>query len=500
MQSGSVSGPVSPAEGAAEEVCPGPVGNDWGRHYARGLAWTDLLVTVWAVVGVQLVWLDDLSVSLPLPELGSVNYFFVSAFIVAGWMVALKVSGSRNSRVFGQGAQEYQAVLNASFVWFGLVAIAAVLVKADIARGYLLMAFPAGTALLWASRWLWRQWLTVERKNSGAMSARVLVAGTGRGVSRIIEELRRVPEAGYQVVGVCLPEGQHLNENVDSDGLVFGSLDDVVGTMRRAGGDTVVVTGTEKLPPSKVRRISWELQSGSEHLAVVPNLVDIAGPRIKTRPVAGLPLMHVETPRFTGPAKLIKRMFDIVCSACAVVVLSPLLVALAIIVKVTSSGPVLFKQQRIGTDSKPLTMLKFRSMRVGAEKELKALLEKQGTSEKPLFKVNNDPRITPIGRVLRQYSLDELPQFFNVLAGSMSLVGPRPQIAAEVALYDDAASRRLLVKPGITGLWQVSGRSDLTWDESVRLDLFYVENWSLMGDLQILWKTLKVVFAHEGAY
>ncbi|MDF2994129.1 MAG: gumD, partial [Microbacterium sp.] len=171
------------------------------------------------------------------------------------------------------------------------------------------------------------------------------------------------------------------------------------------------------------------------------------------------------------------------------------LIAVAIAVSTTSSGPLLYRQQRIGQHGRPFSMLKFRSMRVGAERELKALLDAQGTSEKPLFKVKDDPRITPVGRFIRKYSLDELPQLFNVLGGSMSIVGPRPQIAAEVALYTDAARRRLLARPGLTGLWQVSGRSSLDWEDAVRLDLYYVENWSLVGDLAILAKTAKAVLA-----
>lgn len=194
-----------------------------------------------------------------------------------------------------------------------------------------------------------------------------------------------------------------------------------------------------------------------------------------------------------------KRTFDITVAGILLVLLSPIFLVLALLVRVTSPGPVFYRQERIGLRGTTFNMLKFRSMKINADAELQSLLDAQGSSAKPLFKVSNDPRITPVGRVLRKYSLDELPQLLNVIGGTMSLVGPRPQRAGEVALYDDAAHRRLYVSPGMSGLWQVSGRSNLTWEESIRLDLYYVENWSLMTDVVILFKTFKAVFAGTGA-
>jgi exopolysaccharide biosynthesis polyprenyl glycosylphosphotransferase len=228
---------------------------------------------------------------------------------------------------------------------------------------------------------------------------------------------------------------------------------------------------------------------------VAPSLTDIGGPRIHTRPVAGLPLIHVETPRYAGSKLFTKRLFDILGSGALITALSPVLIVLAIMVKVTSPGPVLYKQERVGLNGDHFHMLKFRSMRVNADAELQSLLAAQGSSDKPLFKVQNDPRITSIGRLLRKHSLDEFPQLFNVFLGSMSLVGPRPQRDGEVALYDDAARRRLLLKPGMSGLWQVGGRSSLGWEDAIRLDLYYVENWSITGDIVILWRTIRAVLA-----
>jgi exopolysaccharide biosynthesis polyprenyl glycosylphosphotransferase len=263
--------------------------------------------------------------------------------------------------------------------------------------------------------------------------------------------------------------------------------------------DAVVISAGVHMHPDELRSLGWELAARDIGMILAPALTDIAGPRIHTQPVAGLPLIHVSTPKLTGGKRVAKRSFDILIASFLLLVLAPVFLALALLVKTTSPGPIFYKQERVGLRGTTFNMLKFRSMKQDADAQLQSLLEAQGSAGKPLFKVEHDPRITPIGRVLRKYSLDELPQLLNVLGGSMSLVGPRPQRDLEVALYDDAAHRRLYVSPGMSGLWQVSGRSNLTWEESIRLDLYYVENWSLMGDVLILLKTFKAVFASTGA-
>ncbi|MDF2561451.1 MAG: gumD, partial [Microbacterium sp.] len=321
------------------------------------------------------------------------------------------------------------------------------------------------------------------------------LVGSEASVTYLARELQRTPGSGYRVVGACVPSGR-VAGTVEGTGIpIMGSVDAVAQAMAATGADTVAVTSTDELPPDKVKQISWGLEAGRQHLVLAPSIVDVAGPRVQTRPVAGVPLMHVETPKFSSGQRFLKRTFDLAAATLIVVALSPILIITALVVALTSRGPVLYRQRRIGLRGQEFRMLKFRSMRVGADEELKTLLKAQGTSETPLFKVQNDPRVTPVGKFLRKYSLDELPQLFNVLGGSMSLVGPRPQIEAEVALYSDSARRRLLARPGLTGLWQVSGRSSLDWESAVRLDLFYVDNWSLAGDLVILARTFKAVVA-----
>jgi len=276
-------------------------------------------------------------------------------------------------------------------------------------------------------------------------------------------------------------------------------FDSILSTILETEVDAVAVSAGVNLHPKDLRKLGWELAARDIGMILAPALTDIAGPRIHTQPVAGLPLIHVSTPKLTGGKKVAKRAFDIAVAGALVSCLAPIFLVLAALVRLTDPGPVFYRQERIGLRGTTFHMLKFRSMKVNADAELSALLAKQGTSDRPLFKVENDPRITSLGKTLRKYSLDELPQLLNVLGGSMSLVGPRPQREGEVALYDDAAHRRLYVSPGMSGLWQVSGRSNLSWEESIRLDLYYVENWSLMGDVVILFKTFKAVFASTGA-
>ncbi|WP_308289255.1 sugar transferase [Microbacterium trichothecenolyticum] len=482
-------------ETSQASVQPRP--SSWRRNYAARLWVSDLFVLAWAVYGTQLLWFGWGNAQFSIredPRFSELSYWAFSAVLVIAWMWALSLIDSRDHRIIGTGSTEYVRVARSSFTFFGAIAILAFLFRVDVARGYLLIALPLGIFMLLLERWLWRQWLIAQRW-LGQYAAKVLLVGSEESVAAIARELHRSPNAGYQVVGACIPTGKVADVIPGTSVPVMGSVDSVDRAIAATGADTVAVTSTDDLPPMKVKQISWALEAGRQHLVLAPSIVDIAGPRIHTRPVAGLPLIHVETPKFSRGERFLKRSFDIICSSILIVLLAPVLVVVGAAVKVTSPGPLLFSHERVGRDGHTFRMHKFRSMRVGADSELAALLKEQGTSAKPLFKIHNDPRITPIGRIIRKFSLDELPQLFNVLGGSMSLVGPRPQVAAEVALYSDAARRRLLARPGITGLWQVSGRSTLDWDETVRLDLYYVENWSLLGDVGILFKTVRAVIA-----
>lgn len=468
----------------------------WAPRYARRLWFSDLLVLLGVVYATQQVWFGTGSAEVALREdnrLSSLSYGIFSAVLVALWMVGLALADSRGARVVGAGAAEYVRVAHASFVVFSAVIIACFLMRIDAARGYLLLALPGGILLLLVERHLWRRWLLRQRAR-GAFSSRALLVGSPSSAEEIARELQRAPEAGYHVVGLCVSDG---HDGSAAGGIpVVGGVDDVPAAMAEVGADTVVITSTDELPAFRVKQISWGLEAGRQHLVLAPSIVDVAGPRLHTRPVSGLPLIHVETPRFSRGQLLLKRATDLVAALIGVVLLSPVFAVLALAVRLTSDGPVFFAQTRVGLRGEEFTMLKFRSMVSNAEELLPALAARQrDAGNEVLFKMSDDPRITAVGRVMRRYSLDELPQLFNVIGGSMSLVGPRPPLRSEVDQYADHVHRRFLVKPGITGAWQVGGRSTLSWEESVRLDLSYVENWTLLGDVMIMLRTGKAVLA-----
>jgi exopolysaccharide biosynthesis polyprenyl glycosylphosphotransferase len=281
---------------------------------------------------------------------------------------------------------------------------------------------------------------------------------------------------------------------------VLGRSHTLAGMIRRTQAEAVMVTDTEHLGPDGLRELTWQLEGTGIELMLSPNVIDVVGSRLHLHEVSGLPMLHLDEPQYAGASRFIKSAFDRLGAFMIVMAFSPVMLVLAAIVRLTSAGPVFYRQERIGKHGESFGMIKFRSMRVGADAELAALVAAQGLNMAELPKLENDPRITKVGGVMRRYSLDELPQLLNVLKGDMSLVGPRPQRDFEVEQYDHIADRRLTVRPGMTGLWQVSGRSDLDFAESIRLDVHYVENWSMTIDLIILWRTLRAVVASDGAY
>jgi exopolysaccharide biosynthesis polyprenyl glycosylphosphotransferase len=376
-----------------------------------------------------------------------------------------------------------------------VVTVVSYLLHLDLARGYVAMAMPAGMIGLLVSRWLWRKWLGLYRAQ-GLMSASVLVVGDRAHLADLIRALDTVPGAGYKVVAACCDDANHSHIGRVP---VLGDVAEAAEIARRINVRTVACTSSSSFEMGELRRLGWALERQDVDLVVVPSLTDVAGPRVLTRPVAGLSLLHVEAPVFAGPELVVKTAIDRCGAALLLILLSPLFAVIAALILRDRKRTVFFRQERIGKDGKTFPMLKFRTMFVGAEGMLPSLMS-SSDGQGPLFKLHDDPRITPIGAKLRRYSLDELPQLINVLRGQMSLVGPRPPLASEVETYADDVQRRLLVKPGMTGLWQINGRSDLSWEESVRFDLYYVENWSVISDLMILWRTARAVVRSSGAY
>src|SRR5690606_5096305 len=414
--------------------------------------------------------------------------------------VSLLLLRCYDDQVIGYGAEQYRRVLAASVWLAATIAITLYLLDIGVSRGFLVISFAVGTVGLVAVRFIANQRLHRARTAGKGWSRRVLVVGDAAHVVELVHQLRRVPYTGYRVVGACIPDALRAPEPQRlGDVPVVGSFRTILDGIAAVGADTVAVTASGELTASRLRRLGWQLEGTDIDMVVAPALTDVAGPRIHTRPVAGLPLIHVEAPEFRGTRKLIKGFVDRALALVGLILALPVFAIIAIAVKLDSPGPVLFRQVRVGLGGRQFNVYKFRTMAVAADKMLARRAARDETAGL-LFKMRNDPRVTRVGRVLRKWSLDELPQLLNVLRGDMSLVGPRPPLPSEVARYNGDVARRLLVKPGMTGLWQVSGRSDLSWEDGIRLDLYYVENWSLAVDLTILWKTIGAVLQRRGAY
>lgn len=424
-------------------------------------------------------------------------YPSAAPWIVCVWLVLLSVQGAYSLRNFGTGPEEFRAVGLASVICAGMVGMFCYLWQVPLSRGFVILTFLIGTPLLMVERYAIRKILHRLRVG-GKMLHRVVVVGGATGISEIVDVLEREQYTGYRVIGACVPPGAPTGGG-RMPVPVLGDTTQVRELCEGIGADTVLVARGGYDSSRELRRIAWALEGSAVELVVVPSLTDIAGPRISMRPVAGLPLLHVEQPQAGDAGGLMKRGFDILVTLAILLLLWPLMAAVALAIKLQDGGPVLFRQARVGRSGKTFHMLKFRSMVKDAEARLchvAGLNETDGV----LFKVRDDPRVTRLGKWLRRYSVDELPQLFNVLRGEMSLVGPRPPLPTEVEQYHDDVHRRLLVRPGLTGLWQVSGRSELSWKETVRLDLYYVDNWSMLSDLVIMAKTVRAVLGSSGAY
>jgi exopolysaccharide biosynthesis polyprenyl glycosylphosphotransferase len=424
----------------------------------------------------------------------------VLALLPLVWVGAMLAARSYEERYLWLGPEEFRRVFSAAVLLLAAFGTVAWLVQLDVARGFIGGALPLATAMTLVQRYAHRRWLHRERAH-GHYQQTTLLVGHRNAVAALDRQIASEAYHGYRVIGCCLPFEQ---KNFVADAFngipVLGGLDDVAKVVAQYEVDTVAVLPCPEFDGPALRRLGWDLEQTRAELLLAPAVTDVVGPRVSIRPVSGLPLLHVDKPELTGVRRLAKGAFDRLAAGFGVLFLAPVLITLALAVKLTSRGPVFFRQERIGKDNETFTMLKFRSMVAGAEHMHQQLAAGANDGNGVLYKSKSDPRITQVGRVLRRYSLDELPQLFNVLKGDMSLVGPRPPLAAEVERYGYDMHRRFLVKPGLTGLWQVSGRSDLSWDDSVRIDVRYVENWTLSFDLMILWKTFGAVLRGSGAY
>ena len=489
-------GPTARGSRAPRTAIPDPVAQPrarpaWEGTYALALVLVDAaLISVAGYVALDRFGDRALVDGVP--------YGALAALLAPVWIVVLAVSRAYESRFVGVGSDEFRRVFDASVRLLAAVAVAAFVFEVPLSRGFVGVAFPLGTVLLLLGRYGARRVLHRLRQRGRAVH-RVLVVGARDAVEAVVKQMCDAPHAGLRVVGACVPDTERAVVVGDLEVPVYGTPIDAARAVADADADTVAIAGGWAMGADGVRRLAWQLEGSGVDLVVAPSLTNVAGPRITIRPVAGLPLLHVDEPEFTGFRRVFKDVLDRTLAGLILLLASPVLLLVAVAVKATDRGPVLFGQERIGQNGKAFRIWKFRSMRVGADAVVEDLAA-QNEKDAVLFKIRRDPRVTPVGRWLRRFSIDEVPQLWNVVKGDMSLVGPRPPLPREVAKYGYDTRRRLLVKPGLTGLWQVSGRSDLSWEESVRLDLHYVENWSVAMDAMILWKTVGAVLRGRGAY
>jgi exopolysaccharide biosynthesis polyprenyl glycosylphosphotransferase len=460
----------------------------WETRYAQAVAVADLAAMA-VSLGLHKWWGQppghDLRIALGLG-------------LMALTATALGFTRAWDSSILGQGSDEFSRLLRALVTLAVVVGLVGLALKLSEVRPYVFGVIPMAFLLAAVSRLGLRKVLYRCRR-TGACMHEVLAVGTEDAVAEFIARTRRATHNGWAVTGACTPSGAGTGGGRSIlDVPVVGDLDSVANVAGNGRYRVVSVAPTPGWTSRRLHHLAWDLEGTGAELVVDPGLMEIAGPRLHVAAVDNLPLLRLTEPAFTGVPRIIKEVGDRLAAGLLVLLLAPVMIALAIAVR-SEGGPVFYRQSRVGKHGECFSMIKFRSMVMNADqRQSEFAADNQGAG--PLFKLHRDPRVTRVGTFLRRYSLDELPQLFNVLAGSMSLVGPRPPLPAEVAGYSRDAQRKLLVKPGLTGLWQISGRSDLSWEESVRLDLRYVENWSLALDALIIWKTVGAVLRGTGAY
>ncbi len=470
---------------------PRPV-TTWEAKYRRVVMASDLgsIVAVVLLVG-SLVAHSSTTNDFPPVLLAAATAITVVASLAAcrAWSTA----------VLGQEAEEFRRLGKAVVAAAVVLAMASLGLGVPGVRGWIFVVVPTIALVAFPLRYVLRQ-LLHSRRRAGRCLLPVMVAGSVDTATDLIARTRREPHNGWRVEAVCASGTSKWFGPGDIEGVpVVGHLDELADHVRRGGYRVVAITPDPYWTPLRLQHLAWQLEGTSTEMVVAPVLMEVAGPRVHITGVLGLPLLRVSAPTFTGARRVVKEIVDKVGALLLLTILLPVLLGIAAAIRLGDPGPALYRQQRVGKDGKPFTILKFRTMVVGADRHRAKLLAGNEAAG-PLFKMRRDPRVTPIGAVLRRFSIDELPQLVNVLRGTMSLVGPRPPLPKEVEAYGPDMLRRLLVKPGLTGLWQVSGRSDLPWDEAVRLDLRYVEDWSLALDALILWKTVRAVLRGQGAY
>lgn len=480
-----------------DDEVTGPV--EWRRRHARALLVGDFLVLSIALGTAQVVRFG--STAAPQVDGMGATYPALGFILAVLWWFSLQIHQSRSPLVVGHGPEEYRRVIVATFRVFAIMAMLSLALQIEASRIYLATAFPLGLLGLLVERKIARVGLHRARTH-GAATVKVLVVGGARSATQLSRWFDKHPTAGYAVGGVWTPDAHTPVASLDGfvgHIPVMSASVDFEEALTRSGAGAVVVTDTEHLGHESLRDLTWQLEGTGVELMISPNVLDVSSARLHLNDLSGMPMLHLREPQYAGADRFLKRAFDFVGAATILLILAPVLLVTALAIKLDSRGPVFYRQERVGRHRATFRMTKFRSMAVDAEQLLEGLWS-LNESDAVLFKMRHDPRVTRVGRFIRRYSLDELPQLLDVLRGEMSLVGPRPALAAEVEQYSVQMGRRMYVRPGMTGLWQVSGRSDLSFDEAERLDLAYVDNWSITGDLMIMLRTVRAVTRGQGAY
>ncbi|MFF8281173.1 sugar transferase [Streptomyces albus] len=492
MQRGELASPFPSARGRLADGAISWPATDWEQRYRRTVIVTDTVTTAFVVAAIGGFF--GARDAANWHEKWGILAFGTELLVLA----ALAVSRAWAPVVLGQGAEEFRRLGRGLFTAAVVLALGGIALTSRNIKLWIFVAIPAIALVTMTARYLLRLWLHKQRKEGRCLRP-VLAAGSPATVRDLIARARKFPHLGWRVDAVCTTDGRGIDGD-QLDGVpVVGRLADVAGHVRRDGFRVVAITPDPHWSPDRLQRLAWNLEGSEAEMVVAPVLMEVAGPRLHVDAVLGIPLLRVSMPAFTGGRRVVKEIVDRLGAALLLVVFAPLMVLVALLVMADSRGGALYRQRRVGKDGREFTIFKFRTMVTGAH-GARAALAHRNEGAGLLFKLRRDPRVTRVGAVLRRYSIDELPQLFNVLTGSMSLVGPRPPLPEESAAYGPDIRRRLLVKPGLTGLWQISGRSDLPWEEAVRLDLRYVEDWSLALDTVILWKTLRAVLRGQGAY
>ncbi|WP_244882738.1 sugar transferase [Gordonia desulfuricans] len=474
----------------------------WVDAYLRKVACSDVVIIALSLVIAQFVRFGSPGLMAPHGPFG-IPALLVCLTLGVVWAVALRLVRTYDSRIVGAGAQEYSRIVTASVWVFGGLAILDLLFHLNIARGFLAVALPVGTLGLLTCHRFWRHQLH-RRRVRGSHLDDLLIVGSSESALPLAKRVLKDPSLGYRVVGLCTPPGRpSAPASIAVAGHIVPVINDVDAVsvaVRQSCATAVAVSSTDEFGYEALRELSWELETDNIDLMVSPGVVDVTGPRMLVRQVDGLPLLHIDKPRYGAAQSLLKSTLDYALATTVLIILTPVMIVTALAIKSHDGGPVFFRHLRVGKDGQTFRVWKFRSMATDADKRIGEAREKAPSSSSVFYKSEHDPRITPIGRFIRKTSIDELPQLFNVLARQMSIVGPRPLVPGEGSEIPNFVERRLLVKPGITGLWQVSGRSNLAEEDRIRLDLVYVENWTMVQDLVILWRTVKAVIAKDGAY